>query len=259
MNQQAKIDGHEKSFLGKSGQREFQPLQDDMEGRRNIGWKCSSTVISKMIPFSVDHLQRYARIIQEGARVHRRPGLSGWLQGEIQHYLPHEILLVIWGDFGSNLIRHEIVSISPEIRIDHSNLARLSPLFTNLHSCWVKRDKTPFTLDITASGLLFEGWRLQSSMSEALQGMRAFLLHGIRDERGPHDCLYMLFSSRNEFNGCSLAAMEILLPCLDTAWRRIGPPPSHFPLQTGALPKAADTFIPLPLTHPDRQLPPTNE
>ena len=53
-----------------------------------------------MGPFSSlssDHLQRYFRIIQEGVAVRRHFDLLKWLQGEMQHYLPHEIMLVAWG------------------------------------------------------------------------------------------------------------------------------------------------------------------
>ena len=61
-------------------------------------------------PFTDDHLQRYFRIIQEGTAVRRHFDLLKWLQGEVQHYLPHEILLAAWGDFGSNNVRYDIIS-----------------------------------------------------------------------------------------------------------------------------------------------------
>ena len=59
---------------------------------------------------SADHLQRYFRIIQEGLAVRRHSDLLRWLQGEIQHYLPHEIMVAAWGDFGadSTSLRHRL-------------------------------------------------------------------------------------------------------------------------------------------------------
>ena len=47
--------------------------------------------------FPPEHLQRYFRIIQEGLAVRRHVDLLKWLQGETQHYLPHEIMLAAWG------------------------------------------------------------------------------------------------------------------------------------------------------------------
>ena len=55
--------------------------------------------------------------------------------------------------------------------------------------------------------------------------MRSSLLHGISDKRGRHDCLYVIFSSQDELNSSTLGAMEILLPYLDTALRRVAPLP----------------------------------
>lgn len=53
--------------------------------------------------------------------------------------------------------------------------------------------------------------------------MRSSLLHGISDKRGHHDCLYVIFSSEDKLDDSTLSAMEILLPYLDTALRRIVP------------------------------------
>ena len=179
----------------------------------------------KFSSFSAEHLQRYAKIIEEGVTVRSHVDLLRWLQGEVQHYLPHEIMLAAWGDFDSNLIQHDVVSALPGVRTDPVNPARFSPLLGDLYNCWVERNKTPYTLDIGASGLLLEGWRLQCSLGRALQGMRSSLLHGISDKRGRHDCLYVFFSSKNNLNSSTLSAIEILLPYLDTALRGVAPLP----------------------------------
>ncbi|MDN5836470.1 MAG: LuxR C-terminal-related transcriptional regulator [Nitrosospira sp.] len=49
--------------------------------------------------------------------------------------------------------------------------------------------------------------------------MQSSLLHGISDKRRRHDC----FSSKDKLDGSTLSAMEILLPYLDTALRRVAP------------------------------------
>ncbi|ARO87705.1 helix-turn-helix transcriptional regulator [Nitrosospira lacus] len=188
---------------------------------------------------SPDHLQRYARIIQEGIAVRSHFDLLKWLQGEMQHYLPHEIMLAAWGDFESSVIRHDVISTLPGVRTDHSNPTRFSPLLGGFHNRWVERGKTPYMLDIGASGILFEGWRLQCSLGRALQGMHSSVLHGISDRRGHHDCLYVIFSSRVKLDNTTLGAMEILLPYLDTALRSVAPLP-HYPPLLADLPENAD-------------------
>jgi transcriptional regulator EpsA len=79
------------------------------------------------------------------------------------------------------------------------------------------------------SCLLRTGRGLQCSFGRALRGMHSLLLHGISDKRGQHDCLYVIFSSQEGFNHSTLSAMEILLPYLDNALRRVAPLPRHCP------------------------------
>ncbi len=175
-------------------------------------------------------LQRYARIIQEGVAVRTHFDLLQWLHGEVQHYLPHEIMLSAWGDFGSGSIQHDIVSALPGVRTIHSTARYVSPLLCGLYNQWVERGKVPYTPNIDSLGLLFEEWGQQCCLGTALQGMRSSLMHGISGKHGHPDCLYVIFSSRDNLSSSTLGAMEILLPCLDTALRRITPLSHHLSL-----------------------------
>lgn len=186
---------------------------------------------------STDHLQRYSRIIQEGIGVRRHFDLLRWLQGEMQHYLPHEIMLAAWGDFDSNFIRHDIVSALPGVRTAHLEPADLSPLLRGLYNRWVELGGMPCASGIDESGILHEESGLQCSFGRALQGMQSSLLHGIKDKRGRHDCLYVIFSSKDKLDSSTLNAMEILLPYLDTALRRVAP----LPYPPGLTPRVADS------------------
>jgi len=179
--------------------------------------------------------QRYARIIQEGVAVRTHFCLLKWLQGEIQHYLPHEIMFAAWGDFDSNYIHHDIVSALPGVRTNRSNTGYFSPTLCNLHRQWIELGKAPCTLNIDSLGLLFENWRQQCSLGAALQDMRSCLLHGVSDKRGHHDCFYVIFSSKDNLGSSTLSAMEILLPCLDMALRHITPLSPHLSLVANLL------------------------
>jgi DNA-binding CsgD family transcriptional regulator len=57
--------------------------------------------------------------------------------------------------------------------------------------------------------------------------MQSILIHGIRDKRGPHDCLYIIFGSGKKFATSSFNAFNILLPFLDSALGKIDPLPLH--------------------------------
>ena len=78
--------------------------------------------------FSVQHVDRYRRIIQEWLEVSCHYDLLLWLQGEIQHYLPHEIMLAAWGNFDTDTVCHDIVSALLEVRSENSDVRTLLPL-----------------------------------------------------------------------------------------------------------------------------------
>jgi transcriptional regulator EpsA len=207
---------------------------------------------------SADRLQRYFRIIQEGIAVRHHYDLLKWLQGEVQHYLPHEIMVAAWGDFGADSTYYDIISALPGVRTAYSEPAALSPLLRELYNRWVELGRMPVAMNMSDLGMsdlgmsnlgmsdlgtgkscmLRPGRGLQCSFGSALRGMHSLLLHGISDKRGQHDCLYVIFSSQEGFNDSTLSAMEILLPYLDNALRRVAPLPRA--CRTPLLPASAD-------------------
>ncbi|WON74706.1 XrtB/PEP-CTERM-associated transcriptional regulator EpsA [Nitrosospira sp. Is2] len=181
------------------------------------------------LPFSLsaEQVERYGRIIREWMAVRRHYDLFLWLQGEIQHYLPHEIMLAAWGDFHSNLIRHDIVSALIGVRTQHSDVSSLSPLLQGLFNRWIELGRRPYELSVGETGFLLEDRALQCPLGVASQGMQSILIHGISDKRGQHDCLYIIFGSGKKFATSSFSAFNILLPFLDSALGKIDPLPLH--------------------------------
>ena len=172
---------------------------------------------------SDEHMERYFRIIREGIAVREHSDLLNWLQGELQYYLPHGIMLAAWGDFGSTHFRHDLVSALPGVRTRHIKQENLSVLLRALFNCWTELGKKPYTLSVGSSGFGFENAHPLCESVKALDGMQSLLVHGITDERGCQDCLYILFSSSPSLGDAALATMETLLPYLDTAMRRVTP------------------------------------
>ena len=171
---------------------------------------------------SPENLDRYYHIITEANSICRHHELLTWLQGDIQYYLPHEILIAAWGDFAANRISYDIVSAMPGVRTEHSTPQALLPLLQGLFNRWVELGKSPYTLGVGESGFLLEGDGLQCSLGNALQAMRSLLVHGLTNERSHHDCLYVIFSSERKLHE-SLGAVQILLPYLDMAFCRVTP------------------------------------
>lgn len=176
---------------------------------------------------SDDDFGHYSRLVSEAVGIRRHFELLRWLQGDVQRFLSHELMIAAWGDFGLGLIYYDIVSALPGVRTEHANAETLAPLLVRLFNRWVELGKSPYELSTGESGFLLNDTTLQCALGEALQVMRSSLVHGISDERGRHDCLYVIFSSQPEQSVSARNALEVLLPYLDTALRQI----AHLPRQ----------------------------
>lgn len=176
---------------------------------------------------AAEDLSRCFQLMQEAVGVRRHFDLLMWLQGDMQRYLPHEIMVAAWGDFHLGLVYHDIVSALPGVRTEHASSKVLNPLLKGLFDRWVALGKRPYTLDSGEAGFLMEDGGIKCALGGALKEMRSSIVHGISDERGRHDCLYVVFSSQTLANDTSKSAMELLLPYIDAALRQV----SHLPRQ----------------------------
>ena len=180
---------------------------------------------------SDDDLRQFSRLVRESIVIRRHVDLLRWLQGDVQRFLAHEIMIAAWGDFGLGLIHYDIVSRLPGVRTEHANAETLTPLLHGLFDRWVGLGKIPYALGTDDAGFLLNDSLLGCALGEALREMRSSLVHGISDERGRHDCLYVTFSSAPTIDEHGRSAMEFLLPYLDTALRQV----PHLPRQHRAM------------------------
>jgi transcriptional regulator EpsA len=58
--------------------------------------------------------------------------------------------------------------------------------------------------------------------------MRSSLVHGINDQRGRHDCLYVFFSRHPKRRRNESGALKVLLPYIDTALRQVDLLPNQY-------------------------------
>lgn len=176
---------------------------------------------------SAEELERYFKVVQDAIDIRRHYELLQWLQGDIQKFLPHEIMIAAWGDFHLGLIRHDIVSNLPGIRTEHYSAEQLHEFLRSLFDHWADIGKKAYRLIAGNNGFSLEVNSVRCALGGALKGMRSSIIHGISDERGRHDCLYVMFSSQSKQDQMSCDAMQTLLPYLDTALRQV----AHLPRQ----------------------------
>ncbi len=171
-------------------------------------------------------LKPYLGLVEQSLRVRRHVDLLLWLQGDVQRYLPHEIMLAGWGDFRLGMIAHDIVSALPGVRTARTAVESVSPLLEGLFARWIELGRVPYVLRAGESGfpaaLEAPGAPApDGELGRALKAARSALIHGICDERGRHDCLYVLFASEAVHDQQARQVMELLLPYLDMALRQV--------------------------------------
>lgn len=182
-----------------------------------------------------EDFSRFYVLIDEVLGVRRHIDLMRWLQGGLQGYLPHDILIAAWGDFHLGVIHYDVVSALPGVRSESAMAESIAPLLTGLFNRWIVQDRRPFSLNVGQDGFAWEGVATHGPIAEAMQSMKSALVHGINDQRGRHDCLYVFFSQhpkrrRNESN-----AVKILLPYIDTALRQVDLMPNQYAQKGGAV------------------------
>ncbi|MDR7376911.1 transcriptional regulator EpsA [Rhodoferax ferrireducens] len=170
---------------------------------------------------SFDELQHFHRVISSSVDVRNHADMRVWLQGDMQRYLPHDILIVAWGQFAKGQVQHDV--ISPVTGIDTPGIPSrsITALLQHWFARWIECGGKPFmhhpdeySFPVDDSGF-------------ALREMQFVMVHGIRDARGSQDCLYVIFSRCAPLSQIERSAMSMLLPYIDTALRQISPQPQQ--------------------------------
>lgn len=174
-------------------------------------------------------IEAYQRILTHSVKLRSHLEVLVWLQGDMQRYLPHDIMIAAWGNFTNGQVQHDIISIVNGVRSQHSNGSILTPLLVQLFANWLAHDRQAFVYNGVDLDPFLEPETSAHSLGTALRAMRYALVHGIKDARGSHDCLYLALSSREDFSAGSCDTLTQVLPYIDHALRQV----EHLPHQSG--------------------------
>jgi len=165
------------------------------------------------------------KIIQESLKIRSHYQLFNWLQTDVQHFIPHDLVIAAWGDFSMGLVCYDVVSPLPGLRTESFDDRAIQPFFVGLFQRWMHCDHAPYSM---TSEQGFELNALRDSTATAIMSdMPAALVHGIKDERGRHDCLYLFMGHNTLGEERARETLRYLLPYIDTAFRQV----SHLPDQ----------------------------
>ncbi|MEO8020903.1 XrtB/PEP-CTERM-associated transcriptional regulator EpsA [Polaromonas sp.] len=164
---------------------------------------------------------RYLHLIRQTEALERHIDLLQWLQGDVQDYLSHDILLAGWGDFREGTVRHDILSNLPGARSYSDGTDSLPFLLGKFHDHWLAAGRMPCRLNFHEFDYLLGSASLPGSFTAALRGMRSALIHGLCDERNGQECLYVLLDTEDIPVEPASTALRVLMPSIDAALRRM--------------------------------------
>jgi transcriptional regulator EpsA len=171
---------------------------------------------------------QFLKIAGQGATLRTHADLWRWLQGDVQLWLPHDILLVGWGDFRSGELQYDVISSLPGLRTHLCPPQRISPLVNYFRDCWVAAQSQPCQLDISGCGQLLgeagQGW----APAPGVPGMQTALVHGVGDGRLGGERIFAALSADLAPAG-GAGALKLLVPFIDSALRRMPPAPMRQP------------------------------
>jgi len=176
-----------------------------------------------------EDLPQLFSLIHQLIDVDRHVDLMRWLHGDFQRYLHHDILIAAWGNFSLGVIHYDVISAMPGVRTESAMAESVSPLLTSLFTRWLSQGNAPFSLSVGETGFTWDRVVENGPIAESLGTMRSCLVHGIRDERGRHDCLYIFFSKHLVRSSKERSACRFFLPYIDTALRQVELLPNQYP------------------------------
>ena len=175
-----------------------------------------------------EEADRFLRIVAGSLSITRHYQLLLWLNGELQQFVPHEILISAWGDFARWNLKLDLVSRLPGVRTAQLMRCPIDGLLKRLHSQWVEAGRQP--LLVKADEL--DGTRPASCscyVHSALSRMRCVLVHGVRDARGGHESLYIALGTESFARGRSrerfVSLVDLVTAQIDFAFRQLAPYP----------------------------------
>jgi|ERR1035437_1092590 transcriptional regulator EpsA len=166
-------------------------------------------------------LSHFSDLIHEALSVRRHTDFMLWVQGRLQKYVPHEILIAAWGDFQLGVVHYDVLSVQPDLHTENVESKSLSPMLASLFKRWIDNNRSPMVMNVGTPAGVWDLGDVEPRFRTAMQSVRSVLTHGIKDQRGRSDCLYAFFSHSPKRRRNEAHALKILLPYIDSALRQV--------------------------------------
>ena len=201
------------------------------QGAPMVQWSSGAARSLKAVPdtapkdfqLTAEECSRFVRIVADCGRIRSHLDVYRWLSGEVQYFLPHEILLSAWGDFESWDLKLDIASGFPGVRTGQLAHCRVDSFVRQAYGRWVDAGRQPVLLKAGDTEALQP--HCHCPIHTTLRSMRSVLVHGMRDQRSGRESLFIALTCGSFTKGRSLqrflSALDPLVAQVDAAFRKI--------------------------------------
>lgn len=184
----------------------------------------TQTAVPAALRLTEKERDRLLRIVERVGSLKTHYELFLLAQGEVQDFLPHRVLISVWGDFATGDLGLDIISAEPSLRTTDLGGCTVRGMVENIYTRWVLGDRRPLLLE-GDPGLCLHTPATGCGAQAVMREMRSGLVHGIKNERDGTESLYLVLDLQPRANGNTSVRRqqltELLILLIDLAFRKI--------------------------------------
>ena len=167
---------------------------------------------------------RLLHIIDAVSQITRHHELFLLLQGEVQHFIPHQIMLSAWGNFRDSSLNLDVISALQGVRTGQLNGCSIDALLAKLFARWVANGRQPMLID-NADREQITYPNCDCALIREMRGMGSLLVHGIYNERDEIHSLYLALNRgsiiKSQSAGRFIFLANAVFAQVDVAFRKM--------------------------------------
>ena len=174
---------------------------------------------------TAEESESFLRVVEGTSRIKCHHELLLLLQGEVQRFIPHQILISAWGDFRGSNLKFDVVSSMRGVRTRQLNGCGIERRLKELFARWVANGRRPMLQNEAEGESIAASICNDCTLHSAMRVMRSTLVHGFHDERDGIDSLYLALNPRSIMNRHNserfFFLVDSLITQIDIAFRKV--------------------------------------
>ena len=144
----------------------------------------------------------FLRIAWKAPQIRHHYELFLLLQGAVQHFISHQILISAWGGFHNACLKFDVVSALPDVRTGNVNgcVTSVEAMLRDLHKRWIDNGQRKILLNNQWVESAISS-TCNCSLHKGMRGMRSILVHGAHGERDEGDSIYVALDTLSVHRG----------------------------------------------------------